>query len=97
MPVYWKPPLFVAGIYAKKLYSFSIAKKSPFTKANFETLTQRERDCLQQVVLGKTAKEIGDELQISYRTVENHMIKIKNKLRSKRKIDLIRFSKEIIF
>ena len=45
-----------------------------------ESLTQRELDSIRLCALGKTSKEIADELFISARTVESHKNKIFNKL-----------------
>jgi len=57
-------------------------------------LSQREIECLQQVVLGKTAKEIAFYFQISPRTVETHLTNIKNKLNCSRKSEMIRIAIE---
>lgn len=43
-------------------------------------LTHKEVSCLYYLILGKTAKEIGRELNISNRTVEVHVEHIKKKL-----------------
>lgn len=45
-----------------------------------ESLTQRELDIIRLCALGKTSKEIADELFISARTVESHKNKIFNKI-----------------
>jgi len=42
-------------------------------------LTQREYEVLLQLTQGKTAKETAKKLNISHRTVEDHLTKIKNK------------------
>lgn len=52
-------------------------------------LTQREAECLSAVLSGKTYKLTGLELDISPRTVETHIEKIKNKLDCYSKSDLI--------
>ena len=43
-------------------------------------LTQAERKILQMIAAGKTSKEIGTELFIHHRTVENHRLNICQKL-----------------
>ena len=43
-------------------------------------LSQRERECLIQVLKGKTAKETGKSLHLSFRTVEDHIASLKEKL-----------------
>ena len=45
-----------------------------------ESLTQRELDIIRLCALGKTSKEIADELFISARTVESHKNKLFNKI-----------------
>ena len=50
------------------------------TAQKSESLTQRELDIIRLCALGKTSKEIADELFISARTVESHKNKIFNKL-----------------
>ncbi|ODN42913.1 LuxR C-terminal-related transcriptional regulator [Piscirickettsia litoralis] len=42
-------------------------------------LTSREIECLYLYISGLTAKEIAKEFEISYRTVETHLLNIKNK------------------
>ncbi len=50
------------------------------TFSKSESLTQRELDIIRLCALGKTSKEIADELFISARTVESHKNKIFNKI-----------------
>jgi len=57
-------------------------------------LSEREREVLQHVARGHTYKEIGEELFISPKTVENHVRNILNKLHLNRKQELIRFAIE---
>lgn len=60
-----------------------LAKK----KLNF---TLREADCIKQLILGKTAKEIAVALDISHRTVEAHFNNIKRKAGCKKLSQLIK-------
>ncbi len=53
---------------------------SDVTATKNDNLTQRELDIIRLCALGKTSKEIADELFISARTVESHKNKIFNKL-----------------
>ncbi len=57
-------------------------------------LTEREREVLQYVARGHTYKEIGEELYISPKTVENHVRNILSKLHLNRKQELIRYALE---
>ena len=59
-----------------------------------QTLSDREREVLQYVARGHAYKEIGDELYISAKTVENHVRNILGKLHLSRKQELIRYALE---
>lgn len=52
-------------------------------KYNYSYLTQKELQCLEYLITGKTAAEIGVITHSSSRTVEKHIEHIKNKLRCK--------------
>jgi two-component system response regulator DctR len=54
------------------------------------TLTERERDVLEQVAKGLSSKSIARVLDISYRTVELHRGHIMEKLRVRSAAELIR-------
>ncbi len=56
---------------------------------NPSPLSVRERQVLKMITEGKTSKEIGDLLCISYRTVECHRANIMAKLNVKKTADLI--------
>lgn len=57
-------------------------------------LSEREREVLQYVARGHTYKEIGAELFIAEKTVENHVRNILGKLHLNRKQELIRYAME---
>lgn len=57
-----------------------------------EALSEREREVTQHVARGHTYKEIGEELHISPKTVENHVRNILGKLHLNRKQELIRYA-----
>jgi DNA-binding NarL/FixJ family response regulator len=57
-------------------------------------LTDREREVLQHVARGYPYKQIGEELHISPKTVENHVRNILDKLHLNRKQELIRYAVE---
>ncbi|MFC2017728.1 response regulator [Chloroflexota bacterium] len=50
-------------------------------KRNIDVLHHREREVLKQAATGKSNKAIGEELFISERTVQTHMVNIFQKLR----------------
>lgn len=59
-----------------------------------QPLSDREREVLQYVARGHTYKEIGEELYIAPKTVENHVRNILGKLHLNRKQELVRYALE---
>jgi FixJ family two-component response regulator len=62
------------------------------TDARLATLTQREREVLEQAARGRHAKEIGADLGISPRTVEVHKARIMAKLGVRNVVELVRIA-----
>jgi DNA-binding CsgD family transcriptional regulator len=52
-------------------------------------ITAREFDCIKELLQGKTAKAIGRTLNITHRTVESHILHVKQKLNCHFKSELI--------
>lgn len=52
-------------------------------------LTDKERECLEMFAQGKTAKDVAREVDISHRTVEYHMFRMKHKTGASNKSDLL--------
>lgn len=59
-------------------------------QARLDSLTPRERDVLDHLILGRTNKEIAIELGISQRTVEVHRGRVKDKMKARSLSELIR-------
>lgn len=59
-------------------------------EARIALLTERERAVIAQVVAGKSSREISELFGISVRTVENHRIRIKEKLHVVSTVDLVK-------
>jgi DNA-binding NarL/FixJ family response regulator len=57
-----------------------------------DPLSEREREVLQYVARGHSYKEIGEELYISPKTVENHVRNILGKLHLNRRQELVRYA-----
>jgi DNA-binding NarL/FixJ family response regulator len=57
-----------------------------------DPLTPRERQVLQLIAEGNTARQISDQLCISVRTVDRHHANIRSKLNLKRIADLVRYA-----
>lgn len=57
-------------------------------------LTDREKEILKRIVLGKSNKEIADELFISARTADTHRTNIKRKLKLTTLSQLMQYAKD---
>lgn len=58
-------------------------------QARLELLTEREREVLDQLILGRLNKEIAESLGISQRTVEIHRARVREKMQARGISDLI--------
>ncbi len=65
------------------------AKKSPL-----EALSERERQVLREVALGRTNQQIADEVGLSVKTVESYRARLMKKLGLKQRADLVRLAIE---
>jgi DNA-binding NarL/FixJ family response regulator len=63
--------------------------------SRYRSLTRREQEVLRLVVEGLSAKEIGDRLFISPKTVENHRTNIMNKLDIHSTMELVRYAAKL--
>jgi two-component system response regulator NreC len=59
-----------------------------------ERLTPRETEVLKCIAEGYTNRQIGEELQISVRTVEGHRANLSAKLGLKSRVELVRYARE---
>ena len=84
-------PVFSPSLAALLLGEFRrLAKAS----SGVQPLSEREREVLQLVARGHTYRQIGAELYIAEKTVENHVRNILGKLHLSRKQELIRYALE---
>ncbi len=59
-----------------------------------ETLTPREIEVLKLIVQGYTNRQIGEELNISFRTAESHRASLSEKLGMHSRVELVRYARE---
>lgn len=71
------------------LVNLSNASTSPNV---LKSLTKREREVFDHLILGKDVKEIGTELFISHKTIHVHRANILSKLGLTNTVELIRFA-----
>ena len=84
-------PVFSPALAALVLGEF---RKMSKQSSGAQPLSEREREVLQLVARGHTYKQIGAELFIAEKTVENHVRNILGKLHLNRRHELIRFAVE---
>ena len=82
-------PVFSPSLAALVLGEFRRLHKS---SGGTQALSEREREVLQYVARGHTYKEIGAELFIADKTVENHVRNILGKLHLTRRQELVRYA-----
>lgn len=82
---------YITPLITKDLLTAFLATPSEKLK-NTETLTSRQREVLQLITEGRTAKDIANVLKISTRTVEFHKSQIMEHLRLENTADLIKYA-----
>lgn len=61
---------------------------------DLDKLTKREREVLQHIARGYTYREVGEQLFISVKTVENHMSAVLRKLQLSNRRELTRWAQD---
>ncbi|MGH9169804.1 MAG: LuxR C-terminal-related transcriptional regulator [Acidimicrobiales bacterium] len=84
-------PVFAPALASLVLGEFRRLSKQA---TGAQPLSDREREVLQLVARGHSYKEIGSELYIAEKTVENHVRNILGKLHLNRRQELIRYALE---
>ncbi|MGI8938625.1 MAG: response regulator [Iamia sp.] len=85
-------PVFSPSLAALVLGEFRRLNKGGGTEG--QALSEREREVLQHVAKGHAYRQIGEDLFIAEKTVENHVRNILGKLHLSRKQELIRYALE---
>ncbi len=83
-------------VFSPSLASLVLGEFRRLAKASgpVQPLSDREREVLQYVARGHTYREIGEQLFIAEKTVENHVRNILQKLHLNRKQELVRYALE---
>lgn len=69
-------------------------RAAPNSPAATEALTPRETEILKLIVEGNTNRQIGEQLKISFRTVEGHRANIADKLGLHSRVELVRYARD---
>jgi DNA-binding NarL/FixJ family response regulator len=86
------------AVYVSPLLSAELATLYAQTRRQMpdlaveERLTPREIEIIKLIAEGKSSKEIGALLFLSFRTIQNHRTKIMRKLKLKKNIDLVKYA-----
>ncbi|BAC91978.1 helix-turn-helix domain-containing protein [Gloeobacter violaceus] len=64
----------------------------PETRVSSESLSDREMQILELVAQGHTNEDIAEVLEISKRTVDNHVSNILQKTKTKNRVELVRWA-----
>ncbi|QNN21033.1 response regulator transcription factor [Planctomycetales bacterium ZRK34] len=65
-------------------------KSTQSVRRRLETLTPRERELLDELLAGKSNKQIAGQWYVSLRTIENHRAHLMSKMNAKNVADLVR-------
>jgi DNA-binding NarL/FixJ family response regulator len=82
---------YVTPLIAKDVVSFFL-KPGQTPLPTIDDLTTRQREILQLVAEGFSAKEIADQLKVSHRTVEFHKAKVMEQLNLHTTADLVKYA-----
>ena len=80
----------LAGFVLDAFSSMEIKDLDP----DLDKLTKREREVLQHIARGYTYREVGEQLYISTKTVENHMSAVLRKLQLSNRRELTRWAQD---
>lgn len=80
----------LAGFVLDAFAAMPVADLDP----DLDKLTKREREVLQHIARGYTYREVGEQLFISTKTVENHMSAVLRKLQLSNRRELTRWAQD---
>jgi DNA-binding NarL/FixJ family response regulator len=83
---------YIGSTMASILFSQKDSSATGVVGASLQSLTPAEKKILRLIADGKSSKEIGDDLSIHYRTVENHRTNMCRKLNLEGANALARFA-----
>ncbi len=80
----------LAGFVLDAFSAIAVKELDP----DLDKLTKREREVLQHIARGYTYREVGEQLFISAKTVENHMSAVLRKLQLSNRRELTRWAQD---
>lgn len=82
----------VLGEYRRMAAQEDDGPATPADAPHVPRLTPRETEVLRLVAMGMSAKQIGAQLQVSHRTVQNHVQNTLGKLQLHNRVELVRYA-----
>ena len=82
----------IARAMAREHQQFSDEKSRRQIESRLASLTPREREVMDLVVVGKLNKQIAGDLGISMKTVENHRARVMEKMQAESLAELVRMT-----
>ena len=83
----------LGGVYVPQQYWRAVVESQQNShEPSVDPLTPREREVLQLVAEGRTTKEIGATLNISFKTAESHRLRTMSKLGIHETASLVRYA-----
>jgi DNA-binding NarL/FixJ family response regulator len=87
-------PVFTPGLAGLVLGEYRRLADEPSGRGAAPTITERETEVLRLVAKGLTARQIGERLRLSHRTVESHVQNTLRKLQLHNRAQLVRYAIE---
>ena len=87
-------PVFTPGLAGLVLGEYRRLADEPSGRGDAPAITERETEVLRLVAKGLTARQIGERLRLSHRTVESHVQNTLRKLQLHNRAQLVRYAIE---
>ena len=84
--------IYVSPLLSGELVDLYAQSRREALAAAGEPLSPREIQIIRMIAEGKSSKEIADALFLSFRTIQNHRVKIMRKLNLKKNTDLVKYA-----
>jgi DNA-binding NarL/FixJ family response regulator len=84
--------IYVSPLLSGELVNLYAESRREALAEPSEPLSPREIQIIRMIAEGKSSKEIGEALFLSFRTIQNHRVKIMRKLNLKKNTDLVKYA-----
>ena len=84
--------IYVSPLLASDLANLYVKGQRQGEGEPVESLTPREIEIIKMIAEGKSSKEMAEIMFLSFRTIQNHRVKIMKKLNLKKNTDLVKYA-----